>query len=432
MLPYAVIGAGPMGLCTARRLKQHQVPFIGFEIHDNVGGLWDISSPTSTMYHSAHLISSKSMTEFKEFPMAPDTPTYPRHDQMKEYFQAYARQFDLYSDYRFSTRVVAARPEEDHWELTIETANGQEIVKTAGLLIANGTLHKPHRINLPGNFTGTRLHSAEYKSADLFRDKRVLIIGCGNSGSDIAVDAVHQAKSVDILIRRGYHFIPKFALGKPIDTIGGKIKLPNRLKQFVDGTLIRFLVGKPSDYGLPDPDYRLYESHPVINTLILHHIGHGDITPRPGIQSISEKTVVFENDSRAEYDLIMEATGYELAYDFIDKALLNWTDSAPQLYLNVFHPERDDLFLMGMVEAAGLGWQGRDDQAQLVALYIRQLMSNSASAARFKEIKRKQVADRCDGGMNYLKLDRMSYYVHKGAYLSAVYRHTKELQSDSN
>ncbi|MBU2645640.1 NAD(P)-binding domain-containing protein [bacterium] len=428
MLPYAVIGAGPMGLCTARRLKQVDIPFIGFETNSDVGGLWDIDSPTSTMYQSAHLISSRTMTEFTEFPMPPGTPAYPGHALMKHYFQAYATQFELYPSYRFRTSVIEAKPVQDHWQLLVEDQQGQHMVSVAGVLIANGTLHKPKRIRLPGDYTGTRLHSAAYKTADIFDGQRVLIIGCGNSGCDIAVDAVHHARSVDIVVRRGYYFLPKFVMGKPIDTIGGKIKLPNRLKQAVDGAIIRMLVGKPSDYGLPDPDYRLYESHPVVNSLVLHHLGHGDITPRPGIASIAEKTVVFEDQSQSEYDLILEATGYELDYHFIDQSLLNWQGAAPMLYLNVFHPERDDLFLMGMVEAAGLGWQGRDDQARLVALYLKQLTEQKASAFQFRKIKQQQVARRCDGGMTYLNLDRMAYYVHKGEYLSLIHQHIQALE----
>ncbi|HCS27322.1 MAG TPA: monooxygenase, partial [Spongiibacteraceae bacterium] len=83
---------------------------------------------------------------------------------------------------------------------------------------------------------------------------------CGNSACDIAVDAVHRARSVDIAVRRGYYFLPKFIGGKPTDTLGGAVKLPRPLKQRLDAALIRMVVGKPSDYGLPDPDYKMYES----------------------------------------------------------------------------------------------------------------------------------------------------------------------------
>lgn len=363
--------------------------------------------------------------------MPSGTPTYPRHDQMKTYFQDYARHFDLYPDYQFATKVVEARPEGRTWQVTISKNGKRKTIEAAGLLIANGTLHKPKQIKLPGEFSGTKMHSAKYKSAAVFKDKRALIIGCGNSGCDIAVDAVHQAKSVDMVVRRGYYFLPKFVMGKAIDTLGGKIKLPNRLKQFIDGSIVKILVGKPSDYGLPDPDYRMYESHPVINSLVLHHIGHGDINVKPGIKTIEGEKVTFEDGSDSEYDIILEATGYELDYSFVDQTLLNWNGSAPQLYLNVFHPERNDIFLMGMVEAAGLGWQGRDEQAHLVALYLKSLREGKHSASKFDQIKKQQVAKRCDGGMNYLKLDRMSYYVHKGEYLATIRRHMKLFKNTS-
>lgn len=428
---YAVIGAGPMGLATARNLKKYDIPFIGFEIHSDVGGLWDINSPTSTMYGSAHLISSKKMTEFSEFPMAEDVAIYPHHRQMAEYFRDYAQKFDLYRDYEFLTEVISVQPQEGRWSVTTRRDGEQTTRLFDGVLIANGTLHEPNRIVLPGNFSGELMHACSYKRADIFRDKRVLIIGCGNSGADIAVDAVHQARSVDMSLRRGYYFLPKFLLGKPVDTLGGKIKLPRPLKQRLDAWLIRAVMGRPSDYGLPNPDYRMYESHPVINSLVLHHLGHGDIRPRPNISAVSGNTVMFADGNQCDYDLILTATGYKLHYPFIDRRHLNWQHGdAPALYLNAFHPDYDNLFVMGMVEAAGLGWEGRNEQAEMVALYIHQLSAGKASASKIRKLKKQQAGRRMDGGYHYLKLERMAYYVSKDEYRSAVLRNIRLLKSD--
>src|SRR5690606_6848770 len=141
--------------------------------------------------------------------------------------------------------------------------------------------------------------SAEYRSPAIFEGKRVLLVGCGNSACDIAVDAVHRAASVDLSVRRGYYFLPKFILGRPTDTFGGAVKLPRRLKQLIDGLLVRALVGKPSQYGLPDPDYKLYESHPVMNSLVLHHLGHGDIKARPDIRQVEGRRVTFSDGRQA-------------------------------------------------------------------------------------------------------------------------------------
>ncbi len=426
---YAIIGAGPMGLCSARQLQKHGIPFIGFELNGDVGGLWDIDNPHSTMYDSAHLISSKRTTEFSEFPMDAEVAPYPHHSEMRRYFRDYAKHFDLYRHFRFNTRVLHLKRQEKGWTLVSETDGQHREDHFDGILIANGTLHTPNRPALPGQFDGEVLHSADYRSPALFDGKRVLLVGCGNSACDIAVDAVHRAASVDLSVRRGYYFLPKFILGRPTDTFGGAVKLPRRLKQLVDGLLVRALVGKPSQYGLPDPDYRLYESHPVMNSLVLHHLGHGDIKARPDIARIDGHNVTFSDGRQAEYDLILQATGYKLDYPFIERSELNWHEraGAPQLYLNIFHPEYDDLFMMGMVEASGLGWQGRAEQAELVALYIRQRQARSAQADRFRALKAERASQRLDGGYAYLELERMAYYVHKDSYRNQVKQHIAEL-----
>ncbi|QJD60405.1 NAD(P)-binding domain-containing protein [Pseudomonas sp. gcc21] len=428
---YAVIGAGPMGLAAARNLQKLGIPFTGFDLHSDVGGLWDIDNPHSTMYETAHLISSKRMTEFKEFPMADDVAPYPHHSELKAYFRDFASHFALRRHYQFNTRVLSVEPAGAQWKLTTERAGEQQSRLFDGVLIANGTLHKPNMPTLPGDFSGELMHSCDYRTPDVFKGKRVLIVGCGNSGADIAVDAVHHAQSVDISLRRGYYFVPKFIKGRPVDTLGGKIKLPRAIKQRVDGAMIRMVIGKPSDYGLPDPDYRLYESHPVINSLILHHLGHGDIHARRDISRVSGKQVTFADGQSAEYDLILMSTGYLLDYPFIERQHLNWPDGqdAPQLYMNVFHPRHDNLFMMGMIEAAGLGWEGRNQQARLVALYIRQRQQNAEAAKAFDAIKRERAGVTLDGGYDYIKLPRMAYYVNKDEYLKTLAEHISALQS---
>jgi hypothetical protein len=428
---YAVIGAGPMGLAAARTLQKHGLAFIGFEQHSDVGGLWDISNPHSTVYESAHLISSKRMTEFAEFPMRDEVAAYPQHHELRRYFQDYAKHFGLKEKFEFSTRVEKMeRAPQGGWDITTERNGTAQTRHFDAVLIATGTLHHPNKPALPGSFSGRVMHSAEYKSPEAFRDKRVLVVGCGNSGADIAVDAVRRARSVDLSVRRGYWFLPKFLKGKPIDTFGGLITLPRPIKQRLDGLLIRLVVGKPSDYGLPDPDHRLYESHPVMNSLVLHHLAHGDITPRRDVVKVDGARVTFADGASAEYDVILQATGYTLHYPFVDKAALNWPSGpAPQLYLNVFHPTDDSIYLLGMVEASGLGWQGRFEQAELVALYLKGLRDGHPAAKVLKTEKLANAHVREMGGFAYLALDRMAYYVHKASYLKALRRHARALSA---
>lgn len=440
---YAVIGAGPSGLAAARNLQRFGLGFTGYEAAAGVGGLWDIDSPRSTVYESAHLISSRTTTEFTEHPMPPGTPDYPSHRHLLDYFRGFAERFGLTEHYRFGTEVTGVEQQEDgSWLVHSTGPDGTTDTQAhAGVVLANGTLSEPNIPELPGTFDGELIHTAQYKDARTLTGKRVLIIGGGNSGCDLAVDAVHHAASVDISLRRGYHFIPKYVFGRPVDTLNQGRPLPPRLKQIVDTRLIRAVTGDPTRFGFPAPDHRLYESHPVVNSLILHHAGHGDVTVRPDLERLDGDGVRFVDGTRHGYDLVILATGYRLHYPFVDRALLNWApDSpAPELFLQVFSPAADGIFVVGMVEAAGLGWQGRYEQAELVAAYLAareaetqdQSPDDGAAAAFRAQVTDPGAWPDLSGGYDYVRLDRMAYYVNKDVYRRTVRQATAQLLEHS-
>ncbi len=472
MNPIAIIGAGPSGLAGARALRRAGIPFHGFEAGPDVGGLWNIDNPRSTMYESAHLISSRTTTEFAEFPMA-STADYPGHRELLEYFRAYADTYGLREHFRFDTRVTAIEPiggdaagatheagapgasgssDAAHssdaasatdaadstdaagaskaadapgaggWRVTAVTADGETITGDySGVILANGTLAEPNVPTFRGEFTGELLHTNAYRSAKVFDGKRVLIVGAGNSGCDIAVDAVHHAASVDLSVRRGYYFVPRYLFGRPADTLNQGRPLPARLKQFIDTRVLRAFTGDPVRFGFPKPEYKLYESHPIVNTLILNHLGQGDLRVVADIDRFDGHTVHFADGTSGEYDMVVLATGYKLDYPFVDRAHLNWTGPAPDLYLNIFPPSFNGLFVLGMIEASGIGWQGRYEQAELIAAYLAADADAHESAARFRAAADAPWPD-LTGGYHYLGLDRMSYYVNKDAYRRTVAR----------
>ncbi len=420
----ALIGAGPSGLAGARCLQKLGIPFQGFEAWSDVGGLWNIRNPRSTVYASAHLISSKRTTEFSEFPMPEGTADYPSHRELCGYFSDFADHFDLRRHYRFNTRVQRVEPLDQTpaspWRVTVQHADGSEhSADYKGVVIANGTLAEPNMPRFEGRFDGELLHTAAYKHAEQFKDKRVLIIGAGNSGCDIAVDAVHYAASVDISVRRGYYFVPKYVFGKPADTLGGRKPLPPWLKQRIDSVVLKWFTGDPVRLGFPKPDYKMYESHPVVNSLILYHLGHGDIHVRPDVARFDGHTVHFKDGSQRDYDLVLTATGYKLHYPFIEREHLNWQGLAPRLHLNIFSPRYQRLAVLGMIEASGIGWQGRYEQAELVARYFKGLDSGTPAALRLSAAIQGPPPD-LSGGFKYLQLERMAFYVHKDTYRHAV------------
>lgn len=423
----AIIGAGPSGLAAARTLDRHGIAWVGFELGPHVGGLWNTANPRSTVYESAHLISSKTTTEFAEFPMAQSVADYPSHRELSAYFSEYADTFDLRRNFRFSTEVVAARPlgsptqEGYRWEIEWRQHDGTTGIElVTDVIAANGTLSEPNVPTFAGqeSFIGEILHTSAYKRPQIFAGKRVLIIGAGNSGCDIAVDAIHHAASVDLSVRRGYYFVPKYLFGKPADTLNNGKPLPAKIKQAIDRRVLKAFTGDPVRFGFPKPDYKLYESHPVVNSLILYHLGHGDTRVVADIERFDGETVHFKDGTSSAYDMVVLATGYRLHYPFLEKSLLNWVGEAPDLYLNIVAPT-PGLFVLGMIEASGIGWQGRYEQAELVAAYLDAQQSNPAAAA---EVDQRAAGPRPDlsGGYKYLKLSRMAYYVNKDAYRTAV------------
>jgi cation diffusion facilitator CzcD-associated flavoprotein CzcO len=431
-LPWALIGAGPTGLSAARNLSRRGIPFVGFEIHSDVGGLWDINSKKSTMYESAHLISSKTTTAYDEFPMRDEVADFPSHREMNTYFKDYADTFDLRRNYRFETEVIAAEPEDPDavdsvWKVTVRNKDGEEETgQYAGVIVANGILSEPSIPEFKGQdeYGGEILHTASYKKADIFRGKRILIVGCGNSGCDIAVDAVHLADLIEMSLRSGYWFFPKYIFGRPSDTLNEGKALPAFLKTRIDGKVIKFLTGDPVRLGFPVPEGRIYETHPVMNTQVLYHAGHGDIHVRKNIKRFTKTGVEFVDGSAGDYDMVMLATGYKLHYPFIDPEYLNWKGNSPDLYLNIFTPQYRNVFVLGMVEATGLGWQGRYNQAHLVAEFID---AGERAPARADEMWRRIQGPKPDlfAGYNYRQLDRLPFYVNKDAYRAEIHEHLK-------
>jgi Flavin-binding monooxygenase-like len=417
---YAVIGAGPSGLSAARALQKAGIAFDGYEASRGVGGLWDIENPRSTMYESAHLISSRTTTEFAEFPMDTDAD-YPSHRTLIAYFRDFADHFGLTERFRFDTRVIALDKRDDgEWMLRASGPDGETEQRYTGVILANGTLAEPKVPEFRGEFTGEILHTSAYKRASQLAGKRVLIIGAGNSGCDIAVDAVHYAASVDMSVRRGYYFVPRYLFGRPSDTLNQGRPLPAPIKQFIDKRVLQAFTGDPVRFGFPRPDYKIYESHPIVNTLILNHLGQGDLRIRADIDRFDGSTVHFRDGSSGEYDTVLLATGYTLDYPFVSREDLNWEGFSPTLFLNIFPPSFNGLYVMGMLEASGIGWQGRYEQAELIAAYLSALSERLGAASDF----RRRVSDDkwpdLTGGYKYLGLERMSYYVNKDAYRRAV------------
>ncbi|WNJ20284.1 NAD(P)-binding domain-containing protein [Pontibacter sp. G13] len=368
-----VIGAGCSGITALKNLLQAGVTdVVCYEQNSEVGGNWIFTAGEShsSVCETTHIISSKTLSGYMDFPMPEDYPDYPSHDQVLAYFQSYARHFNLHPYIQFNTTVQSAvKHPDESWEITLD--NGS-VERFDYLFVANGHHSVPRMPQLPGVFEGEFLHSHSYKSSNPYRGKKVLVIGAGNSGCDCAVEISRVAEHVGISIRSPKYIVPKFFLGKPTDTFNEVMSfLPKPLLRFLQKISLKIQIGSYESYGLKTPDYPVVKSHPTLNSELLYKIRHGKVHPRKGISKVSGHEVTFTDGTTESYDVLLAATGYKITFPFFDADFLDYSeaDRIP-LYLRMFHPNHPSLVLIGLFQPQGAIWPLSDYQAKLAANYV--------------------------------------------------------------
>ena len=325
-----VIGAGPAGLAAAKALRTRGLSYRHFEKGSMVGGLWRIDNDNgaAAAYHSLHLNSSRQRTQFPSHPMPDDWPDYPSHELVARYFQGFADDHGLTERITFRTAVTEVAPLDAEvvgagagsgeatqpgrrlpgahgWRVTTDTG---EQVTAAAVVIANGHHALPREPELAGTFTGTRFHSHTYTDPAVFTGQRVLVVGVGNSGMDIACDAAPLAAHVLLSTRHGVHVLPKYAFGRPIDhlSLPASAYLPFPVERRLYEAITRLAVGRPEDRGLPRPDHRLLEAHPTVSSQLYDLVGHDDIEVVGDIARLEDDHVRFTDQTVGANIALME------------------------------------------------------------------------------------------------------------------------------
>lgn len=408
-----IIGAGPAGLSAARALKRVGIEYDHFERHGDVGGIWDMDNPGTPVYESAHFISSRQTSGFFDFPMPETFPDYPGNREILSYTRHFAEVFGLNSGIRFNTPVTRVEKKESGWRVE---RNAGEASTYDAVICATGTTWHPRMPRHPGRFDGEIRHSNTYRSLDEFRGRRVLIVGLGNSGADIACDAAKAAEQAWVSVRRGYHVIPKHVFGIPSDLFSSRgPKLPLAIERPVFGAILRLLLGDVTRLGMPRPDHRLFESHPLLNDQLLHHLRHGDLTIKADVERFDGPEVTFTDGSREAVDLVLYATGYDWRLPYLPEEYFHWSGGRPQLYLTAFNPLAHNLFGASYIEVNSSAYALFDQVTHLIAHYLHDQVHHPNRAARFDAMIAHDEPD-LSGGIRLIATDRHQSYVDEHAF----------------
>jgi len=314
-----IVGAGPAGLAVGACLKRvgHDVTIV--EKRDAVGWSW------RNHYERLHLHTTRggSALPYRALPRA--WPRYPSRAQVVEYLEDYARAFELTP--KFGTAVTRARRDGDGWQ--IETSGGR--YAAANLVVASGYNAAPYRPTFDGEFTGELLHSSDYKTGADYKGKRVLVVGAGNTGAEIALDLCEQgADTVDMCVRSEVHVVARDMFGIPAQTLAVLgAWIPRPVREVIFRFLIKLTVGNLSRYGLVAPKQGVLAQIDDLARIPLLDIGtvalikRGRIRVRPGIKRFSGAAAEFGDGERAEYDAVVLATGFRCGLDYIEGAPLD-------------------------------------------------------------------------------------------------------------
>jgi cation diffusion facilitator CzcD-associated flavoprotein CzcO len=385
---FCIIGAGACGLAVAKTFAERGIPFDCFEALADIGGIWNLESP-HVVYGSTYLNSSKKLSRYPDFHFPEEWPHYVSRAQAQDYLRAYATEFGLYPLISFNKRVASAERTEQGWRVQIQGESAPRLY--AGLILANGHHWEPNVPSYPGRFEGEALHSHDVKSKEQLKGKRVLVVGAGNSAVDILDDAASDGARAIHSMRRSYYFFPKMVLGRPADRFvdaTSRVPLPRAVMRKLYWWGLRIVVGSHHRYGLPAPDHKLFEAHPTSCTVYLDHIVHGRIVPKPGIERLDGKRVVFTDESAEEVDLLIWATGFRVSFPFIDSSYILDEQGRSKLFIHTFHREMDDFFVVGLFEPAEGGvWQIADYQARLIAAFVKACESDPKRASWFRALK---------------------------------------------
>ena len=302
-----IVGAGPAGLACAATMRAAGLKVTVLEKADGVGAVW------RRHYDRLHLHTDRNHSGLPGMPMPNAFPTYPSREHLVQYLETYAARFDIRPV--FNTTVSRIRRDGAQWCVDADRGTTSAPV----VVVATGIADAPYRPSWPDSelYRGAVVHSSDYRNPAPYAGKRVLVVGFGNSGGEIALDLANAGVHVALAIRNPVQVLPRELLGLPILTWAIFYRrLPARMVDLINAPILRLAVGRIESLGLrraaKGPRQMVEEDGrvPLIDIGTLARIRDGSIRVRGGIDRFTSDGLIFDDGRREQFDAIILATGF--------------------------------------------------------------------------------------------------------------------------
>lgn len=311
-----IIGSGPAGLAVSACLHRIGLQHVVLERADAVGASW------RQHYDRLHLHTVRKYSSLPFSPWPRGTALYPSRDDVVSYLERYAKEHGISP--RFGVDVHRVTPVRTGF--VVDTSAGR--FEPRFLVVATGYNGVPNQPELPGiaRFLGQVVHTSAYRNAKPYSGKRTLVVGCGNSGAEIALDLAEHGIDAAIVVRGPVHVVPRDLFGRPSQVTSVMLsRWPVDVRDAIVTPILRLAVGDLSRWGIVRPAIgpnRLIEDAgriPILDIGTIAQIRSGRIRVFPAVQEVLSTAVRFGDGRTEPFDAIILATGYRPGLDrFID------------------------------------------------------------------------------------------------------------------
>ncbi|NTH48822.1 NAD(P)/FAD-dependent oxidoreductase [Agrobacterium rhizogenes] len=369
-----IIGAGPAGLACASALRAKGCPSVVLEATDKLAASW------RRHYDRLHLHTDKRCSALPGRPMPAGFPKYPSRLQIIDYLEDYARANDLQV---IAGKTVGSVRKKANW--VVEIADG-DVFEPRTVIIATGLSNSPVRPRWTGQdtFEGDIIHSCEYRNAFDLKARRILVVGFGNSAGEIALECAEAGLEVAMSVRGPVNIVPREMFGVPTATIAiAQQHLPYRLVDAFNAPLLYLRYRDIETMGLTrskhGPLTTMIERGrtPLIDIGTIAKMRDGRIKVFPGIEMLDGSNVLFTNGQSAEFDAIVQATGYKPSLGTLLPDLAERLPDAGKPARNELHPAKDGLYFCGFNAATTGLLRQISIEARLIASSIAKTRSAS-------------------------------------------------------